>query len=223
MKKFCFFCLVALALSGCEKDPSIGNDTPVIASGIATNISNTSATINIQITNYGISTREIGVYYSTSKSFTNAERESGGYDCCYITGLTRNTEYYYKAYATNGTDYIFGDVKTFTTLNSSVIIRTEAAYGNGYNSAYDYPYRFNVSVSIIGLDQVVEWGVMVSSNSDFSSCNKSEVQDAGYSEGSVCTQLWGAKSRSLVFCRAYAVLNNGTYLYGVTKSVTAGS
>lgn len=219
MKKLCFFCLVALALSGCEKDPSVENDTPVIASGLATNISNTSATINIQITNYGIATNEIGVIYSTSKSFTNAEREAGGSGVCYITGLTRNTEYYYKAYATNGTDYVFGDIKSFTTLNASAFVTTVNAYSLGYNSSYSYPYRFNVAVSIVGLDQVVEWGVMVSSDKNFSYNSKSAITDFGYVEGTTYIQSWGSTVTGTRYCRAYAKLLNGSYIYGITKTV----
>ena len=219
MKRFCFFCLVSLVLCGCEKDPSVENNTPSIASGLVTNITNTSATINIQITSYSDAACNVGVIYSTSKSFTNAKREDGEPGLCYITGLTRNTMYYYKAYATNGTDYVFGEVRTFTTLNTSATVTTVNAYSLGYNSSYSYPYRFNVAVAIVGLDQVEEWGVMVSSDKNFSYNSKSAITDFGYVEGTTYIQSWGSTITGTRYCRAYAKLLNGSYIYGITKTV----
>lgn len=219
MRKLCFFGLVTLGLFACEKDPAVENNTPSISTGVATNISNTSATIGIQITNYSYAACEIGVIYSTSRNFSNAGRMAGESGSCYIDGLARNTLYYYKAYATNGVDYVFGDIKSFSTLNASAVVTTVYAYSLGYNVNYAYPYRFNVAVSIVGIDQVLEWGVMVSDYVDFSYNTTSAIYDASYAEGTTYIQSWGAKSLGTIYCRAYAKLLNGSYIFGNTKSV----
>ena len=127
--------------------------------------------------------------------------------------------YYYKAYATNGVDYGFGDIKSFSTLNTSAVVTTVYAYSLGYNVNYVYPYRFKVAVSIVGIDQVLEWGVMVSNYADFSYNTTSAIYDASYVEGATYIQSWGAKSTGTMYCRAYAKLLNGTYIFGNTKSV----
>ncbi|MCQ2272173.1 MAG: InlB B-repeat-containing protein [Bacteroidales bacterium] len=62
---------------------------------------------------------------------------TGSYNCT-LNGLTANTTYYYKAFEANGTDTVYGEVKSFKTLvmavttdsASSIMMRGAKLYGN---------------------------------------------------------------------------------------------
>lgn len=140
-----------------------------------------------------------------------------------ITGLTANTKYYVRAFAKDAANnVVYGNEKSFTTNNSSVVIVTTGnGYNLGYNSSYSsYPYRYTISASIVGLSEISSWGVMVSGYSNFSSYASSLYPTTGYTEGTFYTSSWGATGPSLWYFRAYAVYKTGEKIYGVTKTIT---
>ena len=120
MKQLILFILIFF-LGACDKDP-IPTVAPTITTGVASNVMNTTVTVSLSITNISNS-KEIGVLYSTnSTSLTTTDAQNGsivniksGENSAYLTGLLPGTTYYYKAYATDGTVSIFGNMKTFTT------------------------------------------------------------------------------------------------------------
>ena len=59
---------------------------------------------------YGTSEDALTTIVSDESAMTAAGQFSFG-----ITGLTANTQYYYKAFAAHGTDTVYGEVKNFTT------------------------------------------------------------------------------------------------------------
>lgn len=140
-----------------------------------------------------------------------------------ITGLTANTKYYVRAFAKDAANnVVYGNEKSFTTINSPVVIVTTGyGYNLGYNSSYSsYPYRYTISASIVGLSEISSWGVMVSGNSDFSSYASYLNPTTGYTEGTFYTSSWGATGPSSWYFRAYAVCKTGEKIYGVTKTIT---
>ncbi|MBR5982860.1 MAG: InlB B-repeat-containing protein [Bacteroidales bacterium] len=100
-----------------------GDDTsatlPTVVTGNATNVTTTGATLNGEIINAG--NDEIiarGFVYGTSPTNLSYEEQcdlgTGSFSKD-ITGLTTDTTYYYRAYATNNIGTTYGDIKTFVT------------------------------------------------------------------------------------------------------------
>ena len=92
----------------------------------------------------GLSSVDAGFKYGTSEdaleTLVNAAAPvaaTGSYNCT-LNGLTANTTYYYKAFEANGTDTVYGEVKSFKTLvmavttdsASSIMMRGAKLYGN---------------------------------------------------------------------------------------------
>jgi len=102
-----------------------GGDLPTVSTNSATDITETSATCGGIVTNQGSSSVTVrGVCWSTTSSPTTSDSYttdgSGiGDFLSYITGLTKNTIYYVRAYAINTSGTAYGDQITFATLNSS--------------------------------------------------------------------------------------------------------
>lgn len=121
MKRLILFSLIIFFLAACDKDP-IPSLAPNITTENVGNVEFTTAEVNLSIADISNST-DIGFLYSISSTdltFSNAQKEViqnfiSGNNSVYLKGLTAGTNYYYKAYATNGVDYIYGDMKTFTT------------------------------------------------------------------------------------------------------------
>ena len=95
---------------------------PAVATSSVSNLGATSATLNGEILNQGASdVIERGFMYGTSSgNLSNTlpstdNTDAFSYD---LTGLTENTTYYYRAYATNNNGTGYGAVKSFKTLNT---------------------------------------------------------------------------------------------------------
>jgi hypothetical protein len=99
------------------------NSAPLVTTGSASSVTNTSATLAGSITSNGCSSiTAYGFEYSTTSGFANgsgttvasSNLTSGSFSAS-VTGLTANTTYYYKAYATNGGGTAYGTEQSFTT------------------------------------------------------------------------------------------------------------
>ena len=94
---------------------------PTVTTASISNITANSATSGGNVTSNGGSTVTArGVCWSTSQnptinnSYTTTGSGTGAFTSA-ITGLTANTTYYVRAYATNGSGTAYGSQKTFTT------------------------------------------------------------------------------------------------------------
>jgi uncharacterized protein (TIGR02145 family) len=138
MKKLLVIILGIVLVSGCTKDnkPEIAT-IPSVATTDANAITTTSATSGGVITNDGgASITAKGVCWSTSANPTIAlatittDGAGSGLYVSNISGLTANTTYYVRAYATNSAGTAYGDVKSFLTTIAiteitSVVIGTQ--------------------------------------------------------------------------------------------------
>ena len=105
----------------------------VATSATISNISVTTATVNGTLYTDGINTTfnpssvtELGICYGTSDNPTlsNSKKTATiakGTFTVTLTGLSMNTTYYYRAYATNANGTQYGEVKTFTTKNGAKV------------------------------------------------------------------------------------------------------
>lgn len=108
------------------------NDKPTVTTKNVTNVTETTASCGGNVTNNGgaqVTAR--GVCWSTSQNPTisNSHTSNGtgnGEFTSSITGLTPNTTYYIRAYATNSVGTSYGEQKTFKTSSSAWI-----QYDNG--------------------------------------------------------------------------------------------
>ena len=109
---------------------------PTITTQAASNIATTSATANATISNFGdVTPIQYGVIWSTSpnptidlvtKTTLGVPSTTGAYTSS-ITGLTGNTTYYVRSYATNtassaATGTTYGNETSFTTNNAQLTI-----------------------------------------------------------------------------------------------------
>ena len=108
---------------GGDDDGEIENEKPTVATSLVSNITPTSATCGGNVTSDGGATVTAkGVCWSTAQNPTiNSNKTNDGTGTgsftSNITGLTHNTTYYVRAYATNSEGTSYGEVKSFKTEN----------------------------------------------------------------------------------------------------------
>jgi len=110
----------------CNGVPTWGGCTPQLITDSVTAITATSATCGGNITdNGGSSVTACGICWNTSpnptiaNNFTTDGSGTGAF-VSNLTGLTANTLYYVRAYATNSVGMAYGNEVSFTTLTASL-------------------------------------------------------------------------------------------------------
>ncbi|MBI4946226.1 MAG: fibrobacter succinogenes major paralogous domain-containing protein [Bacteroidetes bacterium] len=119
--------IVVLLNEGCKKkDKSTPSSVPVLSTASISAITQTAAQCGGNITSDGgaeITAR--GVCWSTGQTPTTGDNKTtdgtgtGNFTSA-ITGLTANTTYYARAYATNNAGTAYGSTFSFTTLQNTV-------------------------------------------------------------------------------------------------------
>ena len=151
-----------LAISGCKKE---SNTTPpaapagpaavlsALTTTSVTGITGTTAQSGGNITSDGGNTITArGVCWSstpsptTANSKTTAGSGAGVYSSA-ITGLTANTTYYVRAYATNSTGIAYGNELSFTTTATTL---TQNVYVAGYENGAPKMWKNGVSTWVDG-------------------------------------------------------------------------
>ncbi len=131
---------------------------PVVETTNATNVTSTSATLVGTITHQGESAvTERGILYSTTDTNpkigdTDVTKDTNGTGTGVfsknITGLTANTIYYYRAYATNTQGTAYGDVKSFRLNNALNFDGTDDRVVITDNPAFDFSAGFTAEAWI---------------------------------------------------------------------------
>lgn len=220
MKRNSIWVLVMIILIvGCEKDPEFTQ-----LSGIDANVTvlgNTSASFNINTSN---SYRNWGIRYGTN-DFMEDELLYDYYSTIIdITTLKRNTEYYYQPFIENQYgDRFYGTTGSFITKNIQLSVITGDSFNNGYyyDSYYSgYRYHFTLSASIAGIENVSEFGIMVSGSSSFLSYNTGTFNLSGINEGVFYEMNWITTTSGTIYYKAYVILNTGSFVYGDMRSIS---
>ena len=133
--------------------------TPTVTSPTATSIAATSATLGANVTsNGGVALTARGTVWGTSPSPTGNSVAEGGTTTGIFshsrTGLTANTLYYYRGYATNSVGTSYSADGTFTTLPAAPTVGAgTGAAANSFTANWSHPtqgaasYTYEIQVS----------------------------------------------------------------------------
>ena len=178
-----------------------------------------SATCGGEVTNNGGATVTArGICWSTShnpttiSSHTTNGSGTGAFTGS-ITGLSENTTYYVRAYATNSAGTAYGAERTFTTLTLPTVT-TSAVSNITTNSA-----TCGGNVINSGNATVTARGVCWSASHNPTVSNSHTTNGSG--TGSFTSSITGLSAGTTYYVRAYATNSGGT-AYGNEVSFTAG-
>lgn len=181
---------------------------PVVETTDVTNITSNSAVCGGNVREEGASSViRRGVCWSTSHNPTTQDYDipngTGlGEFSCNITGLSSNTDYYVRAYATNAVGTVYGAEKTIPTLQGKPTVTTAEVTDFTYNTA-----------TVVG--EVINDGGATVTESGFcwSTSQNPTMEDshieAGQGLGVFSAQLPNLHSNTRYYVKAYAVNDNG--------------
>ena len=221
MKKILLL-FASLALLSCSSDEPENNPTlPVLTTTNASNITLIGASSGGNITSDGgadIITR--GVVWSTIQSPTIAlstktvDGTGTGSFTSSITGLTPNTTYYVRAYATNSVGTSYGNEINFTTASIQLPVLTTTAISNiGQTTSTS-----GGTISSDGGGAVTERGVIWSTSQNPTVALSTKTID-GSGIGAFTSNITGLTTNTQYYVRAYATNSAGT-AYGNEVSFT---
>lgn len=203
---------------GAQKSFTTSGGVAVLTTNIVTSIMMTTATCGGVITNdggLGITGR--GVCWSTSSTPTinNNHTNNGsgiGSFTSYITGLSKGTTYYVRAYATNSQETYYGPQRYFATLNGAAVVTTNTVSNISLTTA-----TCGGNVTSNGGLSVTAKGICWSTLQNPTINNSHTTNGSG--TGPFSSSLTGLTASTTYYVRAYATNSQGTY-YGTQRSFT---
>ena len=153
---------------------------------------------------------------STSDSHTSDGSGAGSFTSS-ITGLTVNTTYYVRAYATNQQGTFYGEEKSFTTNDGSVTVTTNSVSNVTPTSAM---CGGNITVPSGNTFPITARGVCWSTDHN-PTTNDTHTSD-GTGAGAFTSSIIGLSVNTTYYVRAYATNQQNTY-YGEEKSFNTTS
>ena len=215
IKKNSFILILFITIfCSCNKDDLIWDlkKFATISTISATNISNTSVTINGEVKYDGGSTViQRGVCWSTNQNPTIADNitsngSGSGSFTSYITSLNANTTYYSRAYATNGVGTAYGNQINFTTTNISGSLPTLTTVSAG--NLADNSAVSGGNITSDGGSTVTQRGVCWSTNVNPTIADNITTNGSG--SGSFTSSITSLNSNTTYYSRAYATNGVGT-------------
>ena len=190
---------------------------PTVTTSEVTNISGTKADCRCNVTSEGdFTVTARGVCWSTADNPTiddshTVDGGGAGSFTSNITGLTENTTYYVRAYATSGAGTAYGETRTFVTTAYILPTVTTSEVTNISGTKADC--RCNVTSE--GDFTVTARGVCWSTT-DNPTIDDSHTVDGG-GAGSFISNITGLTEITTYYVRAYATSSAGT-VYGETRT-----
>jgi|GEM_PF-2482868 len=190
---------------------------PTIGSPTVTSVATTSATLGATVTGNGgavLSAR--GTAWDTNASPTgNALAEGNTTVSAFThsrTGLTANTLYYYRGYATNSAGTAYTADGNFTTLPLPPTVGTgSAATTSGFTANWTHPTMGSASYT---------YTVEVDNDSNFGSI---DATVSSISSGSTTQAITGLSSSTTYYYRVKSVNTTGSSAYSTTSAGIATS
>jgi uncharacterized protein (TIGR02145 family) len=184
---------------------------PEITTTTPKNITSTSATSGGEITSDGGNTITArGIVWGTSNnptiSLTTKTTLSGttGIFTSNMTGLTINTQYYVRAYATTSLGTTYGSQNAFTTIGLPVVASTTTV-----SSITGTTATSGGNITSDGGGAITARGVVWSTTTNPTIALSTRTTDAG-NTGTFTSNLTGLTAGTLYYVRAYATNNGGT-------------
>ena len=219
---FIYILIANILFIGCTKEDSstsnipsgihpVNGDKPTLTTVAIGNIGGVTAESGGVITSDGgLAVSASGVVWSTNPYPTTSYYKTtdgtpvGPYVSA-ITGLTPNTMYYVRAYATNEAGTSYGNQLTFTTTSSPVVptITTTAISGITESSALSGGNVMSTGGATI-LSRGVVWGTTTGPT-----ISNSKTVD-GVGTGTFVSTLTGLTANTVYYVRAYATNSVGT-------------
>ncbi len=201
-------------------------EPPVVTTNAATDITNSTATGNGNITGAGVPNATAhGFCWNTtgtptvsdSKTNEGAVSSTGAFTSN-ITGLNGNTTYYVRAYATNPAGTVYGASMTFTTSVSPPVVTTSAVTDIDVNSATG-----NGNITDLGSVNPTDHGVCWNTTGAPTTANDKTSGGATSATGSFTAAMTGLSPDTTYYVRAYATNTGGTsYGSEVTFTTVVG-
>jgi hypothetical protein len=186
-----------------------------------TAITQSTATSGGNITDDGgTAITERGICWNTSSTPTIAYSKTSdgagtGIFSSQISGLTENTKYYVRAYATNSAGTVYGFEKTFTTRSLLPILTTAYVTAITQSTA-----TCGGNITDDGGTTITERGICWNTSSTPTIANSKTSDGSG--TGTFTSQITGLTGNTKYCVRAYATNSTGT-AYGVEKTFTSAS
>ncbi len=194
----------------------IEQTTPSVTTGDVTNITTTTADCSGNVTSDGnAAVTARGACWSTSENPTtsNSKTTDGtgpGTQICNITGLSFNTTYYVRAYATNTKGTAYGEQKAFTTDQEVPTVIT-----NDVTNITPTTAICSGNVTSDGGSSVTARGICWNTSENPTTSNSKTINGIGL--GNYTTNIDGLSLDTTYYVRAYATNAKGT-AYGEQKS-----
>jgi hypothetical protein len=199
---------------------------PDLLNGQASGITYNSAQVSGTLTSLGSSAiTQHGHCWSTSPNPTTTDNKTtlGGTTLLAsfmsnITGLSTNTTYYVKAYATNAVGTTYSDAITFTTLPPPTVAtvqttRTENIKHNQIDGVGN--------ITVLGDGLVTDYGFCYSTSNATPTISDSKASLGQTTQlGNFTVTVTGLKASTKYYLRAYAVNSMGTAYGGVVEATT---
>ena len=237
MKKTNFLALITavalIAFSSCKPidDPQQLTKGVTVTTAEPTYVSGTTAICGAEVTadDAGL-LLELGVCWSKTEKPTVDDQISKTHKCsqpyqCFMMNLEPNTEYHVRGFAKYGTEYCYGDEKTFTTLGADVpsaspvttVEATEITYWTFIAGAKVEPFGVtNFSV-----------GICYSTHPEFTMEDCEGYEFGSYNNETNIYEVYcdGLSPNTQYYYRAFVAYNDGSgyynnYFYGEILSFT---
>lgn len=194
---------------GTEQTFTTTDGMPQVTTGVVSNITATSAVCGAEVTSDGgFSVTARGVCWNTSGNpdITSSRTTNGSGNGVFsgnITGLTANTTYHVRAYATNSTGTSYGVEKTFATSEGSITINIAAAANITATSA-----TCSVTIADDGGASITDRGICWSTAQYPTTAGTSVSVGSG--TGTFNAAMNNLTPSTMYYVRAYAVNAVGT-------------
>jgi hypothetical protein len=194
--------------------------TPTVSTSTVTAITQTTATSGGNVTSDGgaaVTARGVCWSITPSPAITGNHTSDGVGSESFvssISGLTPNTIYYVRAYATNSAGTSYGTQQSFTTLKSSTLATITT---NAITNIQTTAATCGGNVTSDGGAALTTRGVCWSTSQNPTISNPST--NDGYETGAFTSYITGLKNHTRYYVRAYATNINGT-AYGNQVSFT---
>lgn len=220
--------LFAILLFACSKknDNNTTDSKPVLTTNPISSITNTTATTGGTIVSSSDVVTSKGVCWSTNHNPTidNSKTSDGSGLSDYsstLIGLTANTTYYVRAYATNSSGTGYGNEISFTTTNITVLpSNLPTVILTGINAVTTTTANAEGNVAAQGSSVVTVKGFQYATASDF---NNATTINIGNGLGSYSQTINGLIAGTTYHIRAYASNSYGTTYSNSISFVTTST